>query len=89
MANLKNPKFTAAYTDNQLATLKLSITPFAVFMSVLSLAIAISIIVFSALILSKLKKNAELSYVPHFLGIGVSAYRFLAFYLVLQIKLAF
>lgn len=72
MANLNNPKFTAAYTDNQLATLKLSITPFAIFMSVLSLAIAISIIVFSALNLSKLNKIAELSYVPHFLGLGVS-----------------
>jgi uncharacterized membrane protein YqhA len=72
--NLDNPEFTALYTEEQLAALKSSVTPFAIFTTVLYIAIAIAIIVLSAINLSKAKKDLELSYIPHFMGTAIAVF---------------
>ncbi|MEX2784018.1 hypothetical protein AB3331_02330 [Streptococcus sp. H49] len=76
-ANLNNEELTSVYSDEQIELLRASVTPFAIFLSVVSFAISVAIIVLVFMNLSKLKKGEELSYIPYFLGLGLAAFNIL------------
>ncbi|AND78622.1 hypothetical protein [Streptococcus pantholopis] len=76
-ANLDNEELTSVYSAEQIELLRASVTPFAIFLSVVSFAISVAIIVLVFMNLSKLKKGEELSYIPYFLGLGLAAFNIL------------
>ncbi|AXQ77949.1 hypothetical protein DDV21_002115 [Streptococcus chenjunshii] len=73
-ANLENEEVTSAYTAEQLEALRASITPFAIFISVVTFVISVAIIVLVFRNLSKQKDGEEISYIPYFLGMGVTVF---------------
>ncbi|WP_159564751.1 hypothetical protein [Streptococcus halichoeri] len=64
---------TSQMSAEQVAAIQQSTSPFTIFITVVSLALMIAIIVFAARNLSRLKKNSELIYLPYYLGFGLVA----------------
>lgn len=70
----------------QLAALKQSITSTAVMITVVTLIINITIIVFCFINLSKLKQNQSVSSIPYYLGIALSTFNIVYFVIFNQLS---
>ncbi|MCB2832811.1 hypothetical protein [Streptococcus dysgalactiae] len=71
-SQLKNEEFRSQFTAEQLAQMQSTMTPFMIFLSVLNVLAIITIIVFCAQNLSKLKQGLTVSYIPYILGLILS-----------------
>ncbi|MGT2809057.1 hypothetical protein DIX60_08660 [Streptococcus iniae] len=67
---LNNEQFKATIPPEQLDVLKQSLSPFNIFMMVISLGLTIAIIVLAFQNRSKIAQDLEINYMPYFLGLG-------------------
>lgn len=68
-SQLDKPEFRAQFSAEQLRLFEVGISPFTIFMSVISLGLVVLTTVLCGFNLSKIKQGTTVSYVPYIIGI--------------------